>query len=76
MTPIRLREILNAFRWSYTSAAEALGVTRHTIRRSATGAQRLPDGLADGLERLHTTLQEVRDSNPHGPISYAPDDDC
>lgn len=75
MTRHRLREILSAFRWSYTSAAEALGVTRHTIRRCATGVQQLPDGLANGLERLHTTLQEVRDSNPHGPISHDPDDD-
>jgi hypothetical protein len=51
MTPTRLRECLNALRWSQRGLAAALGRQEGTVRQWARGAVRIPDDVAAWLER-------------------------
>jgi transcriptional regulator with XRE-family HTH domain len=51
MTPNRLRECLVLLRWSQRGLAEALGRPEGTVRQWARGAVRVPDLVADWLDR-------------------------
>lgn len=51
MTPTRLRECLDALRWSQRGFAAALGRPEGTVRQWARGTVRIPDAVAIWLER-------------------------
>ena len=51
MTPTRLRECLDALRWSQRGLADALGRPEGTVRQWARGAVRIPDDVGEWLEK-------------------------
>ena len=51
MTPTRLRECLDALRWSQRGLADALSRPEGTVRQWARGAVRIPDDVAVWLEK-------------------------
>jgi hypothetical protein len=51
MTPTRLRECLALLRWSQRGLAEALDRPEGTVRQWARGAVRVPEPVADWLDR-------------------------
>jgi hypothetical protein len=57
MTPTRLRECLDALRWSQRDLAAALGCNDRLVRRWAAGApgRAVPESVGKWLEVLSTT---------------------
>jgi transcriptional regulator with XRE-family HTH domain len=57
MTPSRLRECLEALRWSQRDLAAALGCSDRLVRRWAAGAPgyAVPESVGEWLEVLATT---------------------
>ena len=57
MTPTRLRECLEALRWSQRELAAALGCNDRLVRRWAMGAPgyAVPESVGEWLEVLATT---------------------
>jgi transcriptional regulator with XRE-family HTH domain len=51
MTPTRLRECLALLRWSQRGLADALHRQEGTVRQWARGAVRVPEDVAEWLER-------------------------
>ena len=50
MTPTRLRECLDALRWSQRALADNLGVSERIARRWAAGSAIIPGPVASWLE--------------------------
>jgi hypothetical protein len=57
MTPTRLRDCLEAIRWSQRELAAALGCNDRLVRRWAVGAPgyAVPESVGEWLEALATT---------------------
>lgn len=51
MTPTRMRECIALLRWSQRGLADALSRPEGTVRQWARGKVRIPESVADWLER-------------------------
>lgn len=52
MTPTRLRECLQACDWTQRGLARLLGRDEGSVRQWARGAVRVPDDVAEWLEKV------------------------
>lgn len=66
MTPARIRECLDALRWSTNDLADRAGVNPVSARRWVAGKTEIPASIATWLEKLAIQAQTLPPRPPRG----------